>query len=190
MRSSWTREKRILAFVLALALCIPLLVTSLYGENGAPAAGATITVDTVEDVMGDDGLCSLREAIVAANTDRAFHDCPAGSGADTVLLGADLPEPAVLTLAIAGRDEDGALSGDLDLDGQLIVRAAHQTVVDGGGLDRVFEILPGARVTISGLTVRNGDPGTGAHSGIASGNVPSEPALRNRQSSGLNTLNR
>jgi len=48
---------------------------------------ATITVTTNDPRIIPDGQCSLVEAIVNANNDAATHaDCPAGSGADTIVL--------------------------------------------------------------------------------------------------------
>jgi CSLREA domain-containing protein len=51
-------------------------------------AGTTITVSTTADAVADDGECSLREAIAAANTDSpsgsSAGECPAGSGSDVV----------------------------------------------------------------------------------------------------------
>ncbi len=53
-------------------------------------AAATITVTTSNPNIAADGQCSLIEAIVNANNDAATHaDCPAGSGADTVVLPAN-----------------------------------------------------------------------------------------------------
>src|SRR5262245_51313542 len=51
------------------------------------ATAATITVTTNNPKIVADGQCSLVEAIVNANNDAATHsDCPAGSGADTIIL--------------------------------------------------------------------------------------------------------
>ena len=85
------------------------------------ALAATITVDTTADAEVADAACSLREAIVAANTDAAYNGCAAGNGADriefalttpaTIALGADLPVitasaaivgPGMANLAIDG----------------------------------------------------------------------------------------
>ena len=44
------------------------------------AWAATITVNTTTDELNADGDCSLREAIIAANTDAAIDACAAGSG--------------------------------------------------------------------------------------------------------------
>jgi hypothetical protein len=60
------------------------------------ATAATITVTTNDPRIIADGQCSLIEAIINANNDAATHaDCPAGSGADTIVL----PASANLTLS-------------------------------------------------------------------------------------------
>ena len=54
------------------------------------ATAATITVTTNNPNIASDGQCSLIEAIINANNDAATHpDCPAGSGADTIVLPAN-----------------------------------------------------------------------------------------------------
>jgi CSLREA domain-containing protein len=51
------------------------------------AAQATITVDTLSDADdGTDGRCSIREAIIAANTNANYNECSrTGPGTDDVL---------------------------------------------------------------------------------------------------------
>jgi len=41
-------------------------------------------VDSLADIAFDDGLLTLREALTAANTDKAVNDAPAGDGADII----------------------------------------------------------------------------------------------------------
>ncbi len=48
------------------------------------AATIQVTADSPE--QQEDGLCSIAEAIIAANTDQAADGCSAGNGADTILL--------------------------------------------------------------------------------------------------------
>jgi CSLREA domain-containing protein len=116
-----------------------------------------ITVNTFKDEMAVDGNCSLREAIRAANLDTQVDACPAGSGADTVYLPA-----GVYTLKITGAGEDNGLKGDLDIFSDLTVTGSGEgaTIVDGGGLDRVFHIIVTPQVTyrvkIANLTIQNG----------------------------------
>ncbi|MEW6401884.1 MAG: CSLREA domain-containing protein [Chloroflexota bacterium] len=158
----------LLSVVISLSLCL-LPVTSAEAES-------TITVTTTADVVATDGQCSLREAVLAANTDSATGDCPAGSGADTIVFSSSLPAPAIILLTLTGANEDNAATGDLDLSGILAIQgeSADRIIIDGNGTDRVFEIRPGATVVVSGVTIRNGNPGSGAGGGgiLVSGGAP------------------
>ncbi len=118
----------------------------------------TIVVTTTSDIIADDGQCTLREAIIAANTDSSFNDCPAGSGADSISFDANLPLPAVFSLTIPGTNEDLSFSGDLDILGTLTIMGsgAGNIIFDGNSADRVLDIRPGAHATVSGVTVRKG----------------------------------
>ncbi|MBI5840291.1 MAG: S-layer homology domain-containing protein [Chloroflexi bacterium] len=139
-------------------------------------AATIITVTTTSDVVAADGQCSLREAVIAANTDAATGGCPAGSGADTIVFSPTLSTPAIFNLTLTGANEDAAATGDLDLSGILTIQGtkADQIIVDGNSTDRVFEIRPGATIVISGVTIRNGNPGSGANGGgiIVTGGTP------------------
>ena len=133
---------------LALSVLVGFLVLV------APTSALTpITVTTIDDVIADDGLCSLREAVIAANTDSSVGGCPAGSGADQIGFDPTLPLPSVFLLSNTGANEDAALTGDLDVQGMLTINGlgVDNTIVDGLDADRVFQILPGARVTINGI---------------------------------------
>jgi CSLREA domain-containing protein len=78
-----TKTIRVVGFVTGLLLACLVIHTS-----GGQAAAATITVDTNQDTAADDGQCSFREAIVAANDDTAsgvsVGECSAGAGIDTI----------------------------------------------------------------------------------------------------------
>jgi CSLREA domain-containing protein len=80
-----------------------------------------LTVTTLADVDLADGECSLREAIIAANTDLPYRECPAGGGADEIVLAAagtlalvaDLPDvQAALTVRGLGAAESAIDGGD------------------------------------------------------------------------------
>jgi hypothetical protein len=120
----------------------------------------TILVTTVSDVIASDGQCALREAIIAANTDSAVNECPAGSGADSISFDASLPVPAVFNLTLSGANEDLSATGDLDVLGTLTITGtgSGNIILDGNGADRVLDIRPGANLTLSDVTVRNGNP--------------------------------
>src|SRR5687767_1162009 len=97
-------------FVLHVRLLTAFLVAVVSMLSLPVAYAATITVTTTTDELNSDGDCSLREAIRAANLDRGVDACPAGTATDTITL-----PPGTYTLTIPGGDEDGALTGDLDI---------------------------------------------------------------------------
>jgi CSLREA domain-containing protein len=131
----------------------------------APSAqAATITVSTTSDEIAADGVCSLREAVIAANIDTAGpgNDCTVGNGADTVSV-----PGGVYKLSIAKTGTDDAASGDLNITqpATLSGAGAASTQLDGRGVDRVFAV--GATgVQISGLTITGGDAGNETGGGI------------------------
>jgi CSLREA domain-containing protein len=134
-----------------------VLAFLLLFSGGRPVHAATITANSAADVIADDGVCTLREAITAANTDTASGatpgECPAGSGADTITLPA-----GTYTLSIPGTDEDANATGDLDITADLTINGAGAgaTIIDGAHLDRVLHLVAGVTAKISGLTMRNG----------------------------------
>jgi CSLREA domain-containing protein len=135
---------------------ILLLILSLAIVPSLPArAATTLTVTATIDELDVNGTCSLREAVLAANTDTAVDACPAGSGADTISLPA-----GTFTLAIVGRQEEAARTGDLDLTSTVtIVGAGAATIIDAAGLDRAFDVSASADVQIVKLAIRNGSAG-------------------------------
>jgi CSLREA domain-containing protein len=119
-----------------------------------PVHAAVITPNTASDENGGGAACSLREAILAANTDTAFGGCPAGDGADTIDLAA-----GTYRLSIPrGAAGDDRLDGDLYVASQLTIAhtGIEPAVIDGGGIDRVIRVLVGGNLTASGLTIRHG----------------------------------
>ena len=81
--------------------------------------------------------------------ERFFPDAMPSPMADTITL----PQ-GDYELTIPGASEDGATSGDLDLSGDLTLQGegAARTVIDGGSIDRVLDVLAGAAVSISDIT--------------------------------------
>jgi CSLREA domain-containing protein len=118
----------------------------------------TITVTTTADEVNNDGDCSLREAVLAANGDTAVDACAAGSGDDIITL-----PPGTYTLSLVGSGEDDAQTGDLDLTANVTIIGAGQgnTIIDGVSADRVFDIHQDVEAHIVGVTVQNGSATSG-----------------------------
>jgi CSLREA domain-containing protein len=153
---------RSIARAVRLGLAGILLVSLSLALRPTPIVrAAAISVNTTTDENNVDGDCSLREAIIAANTDTAVDACPAGSGADTI----NLPAGTYL-LTLVGFDTGGLL-GDLNItaDLTLIGSGAGVTTIDANGIDRVFDIISGGAVAISRVTISGGNT-TAAGSGI------------------------
>ncbi len=133
-----------------------------------PAAATTIMVDSTADDrdQGDNGNCTLREAVLAANTNTAVDGCAAGQPGPVVDLVAVPAGTFVLT--IGPRGDDAAAHGDLDLTDDVEVQGAGAdlTGVDAGGIDRVFHVAGGVIATIADLEARGGDAGSGDGGGI------------------------
>lgn len=115
-----------------------LLAFALSALPALPAGAVTITVTTADDQDLADGFCSLREALLAANTDAARNECPAGAGEDRIAfalalpavlqLGQDLP-PVTRSLAVRGSS-----AGDLTIDGMDLFRPFVFDTPAGGGI--------------------------------------------------------
>ncbi|HEX6385972.1 MAG TPA: CSLREA domain-containing protein [Anaerolineae bacterium] len=148
----------------------PFLLLLLIGSLIAtavltPTARAnTIDVTTSDDEVNSDGDCSLREAVIAANTDTAVDACTAGAGDDIISV-----PPGTYLLSLTGAGEDAAQTGDLDLLANVTINGAGQgqTIIDGNGADRVFNVWNNVTVHISGVTIQNGSASLGG--GIAIG---------------------
>ncbi len=149
---SCPRWRRILPLAGIVAVCA-----------SAPEARATqIQVEGPQDSLAGAPTinhCTLRKAIINANDDAAtYPQCPAGSGADEIVFLSNF----TINLTLSGAGEDAALTGDLDItDSLTITGPPGGVVIDGAGLDRIFDINPGnahpgISVTMTNLTLRNG----------------------------------
>jgi CSLREA domain-containing protein len=151
------------------------LAAALLASLALPAGAAATTIDVTStaDNKTDDQLCTLREAVDAANTNAAVNpaggsDCPAGSLAstDTIALG-------LATYAIGGAAGDqNNVSGDLDVSGPsgpLVIegRGPGSTTIDANDSDRVLDTLNAGNLTLRDLTATDGTivngPGGGIH---------------------------
>lgn len=111
----------VLAWIVSVICLAYIAIPAMAGSTDLPV---TKTADTNDgDCSPTD--CSLREAIIEANTSSVDNiDVPAGT----------------YRLTIRGRGEDLAATGDLDIRRGVAIRGAgaRSTIIDANGIDRVF----------------------------------------------------
>jgi len=121
-------------------------------EQFAPSIASIIAVNVKTDDRTNNGNCTLREAIIAANTNKAVDACPAGSTTDLITL-----EGGVYSLSLTGKNEDAAAKGDLDITSNVTLSGAGDTVIDAENLsDRIFHVGNLGKLTLTDLTLVNG----------------------------------
>lgn len=130
-----------------------------------PPSSVSVTVTRTDDPQPGPCVpsdCSLREAIIASNST---------VGPDIVTLPA-----GNYVLSRAGRGEDEALTGDLDIKSDLTLKGAGAdlTTISGGALDRVLDLFSPANVAIRNLRVKDGST-----DGATPGPPPEGGGIRN-----------
>lgn len=141
--------RKLIPFSLAaLFLLLPIWWLLEQPAPAAAAPAATITVTSLADETLEDGNCTLREAMTAANTNAAVDACPAGGliGADTILFSQD----GTINLAHS--------SGELIISEAVIIEGngRNNTTIDGLNNNRIFNITNGRSITLRHLTLQNG----------------------------------
>ncbi len=134
------------AAVVALAMLVPSVSTHAASE-------ATIVVNTVADQNGSGVECSLREAIIASNTDAAFGGCTAGASVDTITFNL----PANSTITITGAEPNipvASLGQKFTIDGSTAVNLTVNRTT-AGRLLKVETVT--ADVTLIGFTMSGGN---------------------------------
>jgi len=125
-----------------------------------PAESATINVSTnASDVLGDNNICALREAITNINNaTNTYTDCASVAGsygtADTI----NLPAGSYTnSIAVAGSSPNNA-TGDLYILKSVTINGAGawRTTIDGGSIDRAISVGNTVTANISGVTIQKG----------------------------------
>lgn len=133
-------------FATGLLVCLLMTVS---------AHAAVILVEGPQDSLAGAPTinhCTLRKAIINSNTDTAaYPQCAAGSGIDTI----EFLSPMTVTFSLVGIMEDAGVQGDLDVTESVIIHGGG-TIIDGADIDRIFDVRPGATLTLNDLHLRNG----------------------------------
>jgi uncharacterized repeat protein (TIGR01451 family)/CSLREA domain-containing protein len=113
---------------------------------------AIIVVDTLDDSIGNDGACSLREAILNANAgSTVWSDCAPGGGAGTTIQF----DPALAggTIELQGTPLPN-VTADLIIDGPG--DGPDSLTIDAMGMNRVFDLNAAMTLHMQDLTVAGG----------------------------------
>lgn len=139
------------------------------------AVPTTYLVDTTLDNVKNDGLITLREAVLAANTGQPVGDAPAGDGDDQISFAA----------ALAGQSISFQITGDSSL-GNSALAVARNLSIEGlpqgelvsvtlrndstYGDRRLFLVEPGANLQLNDVILSDGVAiGASGNSGIQGG---------------------
>ena len=132
------------------ALALPMASITVTTTADTIDAAANCVAVTLASLPGPGGQTSLREAICAANSN---------PGPDTITFSVN----GTFALTGAANDDNGN-SGDFDIKQSLTINGngAANTILDGSGIERIFDVFPSAPSTFDlfGLTLRNGDTRT------------------------------
>ena len=131
------------------------------GSAAKPSATKTIVVDTFVDVADTkpvDGKC------IGKLKSKSGHRCSLRAAIQTANYGprgsylVELPA-GTFHLSAPGRDEEKAAKGDLDIlqaNVMLVGKGPAKTTIDGGGIDRVFDVSAFAGLTAQDLHITGG----------------------------------
>ncbi len=135
--------------ILYAVMCAGLLIASLGVQ---PVYAASIMVNSNTDTIANDGACTLREAIINANSNdqSGSTDCTAGSGADAITFAGNY------TITLAG-SQLPVVTSPITITGN----GAANTIIQAHAAPnvatyRVFEVANSGNLTLERLTVRHG----------------------------------
>jgi CSLREA domain-containing protein len=146
--------------LVVLFVILTLLVTHTLTVK--PVSAAIIEVSSTLDVVANDGLCTLREAILAANSGSssgsAPGECPAGSGTDIIIVpaGTYTLNPTLGQLPYV--TEELRIVGDAA--STTIIQASDCNPVTNDTCThdfRVFAVNSSGNLTLENLTIRHGN---------------------------------
>lgn len=173
---------------LRLVLMLALIAMCALGSIPAQAATLTpqtFTVNSTLDVAlstPPDGTCNMMY-VYTCTLRIAIQEANAAPGSTIVL------PTGVYTLNLVGKDEDAALSGDLDITANVTITGAGYgaTIITGkdGWDDGIFDIANTANVHFSNLAIQHGTRKDGGGGGIRNRGALSLDAVEVSQNSAL-----
>lgn len=144
------------SFAKAFALLVLLSLFFVSGFVVTPVSAATITVNSTADNETNDNFCTLREAIVAANTDAAYRGCPTGSGEDTILL----PKGTVTIQSQLPEITSKIIINGYSTTSTIIQASECNPITQPEGClpanYRIFQVNSGSSLSVNKMTIRHG----------------------------------
>jgi CSLREA domain-containing protein len=149
---------RLIANVIAAVGLVLVVNTGLQPPEIVYAGTITVSTAVDEDIDAGGAGCSLREAIIAANIDKAYGACPKGSGDDTISFALNLSDIVLNT------NLPDVMSNITFMGPQAPADSDGTVIIDGGGAGGPyrsgFEITT-ANVRLIRMTFRNGSAAEG-----------------------------
>ena len=112
-------------------------------QGGGCDIGAIESTTAIPAPTSVPTICTLRDQIIAANTDKAYEACPAGSGADAIHMIRDY----ILTQTLP------KITSDITIHGNGFTISGDRRV-------QIFDV-DGGRLSITDVTLANGKAGSG-----------------------------
>jgi hypothetical protein len=150
-------------------IAVLVLLAALLACGSARGDTFSVTLDgDPSPLTACDASCSLREAVIASNSN---------SIADTINMNS-----RTVTLAIAGDGENVSLQGDLDIGGnagsQGLLTINNGTIVAGASFgDRIFHVHSGEALQLNNVSVRDGNVLDNGSADDRGGNIKAQGTL-------------
>ena len=115
--------------------------------------GQTIVVNSLADIVAEDGVITLREALEAANTNTVVADAPAGYASprmDHIRFSPELFANGGATILL----ENGELS--LSENATIVGPGSDLLIIDANEMGRILSVETDARALLGGLTLTGG----------------------------------
>lgn len=121
------------------------VLIGLAAASASIASAASLVVNTTGDTdNGGDSVCSLREAITAANSDANYHECTgSGFGAETITFSVS----GTITLGTALP----TISDSVTVDG-----SGQSVTISGNDSVRIFNVISGKTLELNRLVLTDG----------------------------------
>ncbi|MBL7943931.1 MAG: CSLREA domain-containing protein [Flavobacteriales bacterium] len=129
-------------------ILIAAVLISMLPVSKVQADGIIITVTTYADELNNNGLCSLREAIINANANAQTRaDCGAGLGEDGIVFIPSLEGSGTITLVSALPNISDTAGLTIDGEGRM--------AINGAGFYRAFYVNELASLSLMNIVITN-----------------------------------